>query len=90
MRTDVHGLAIRQHDMFGAPQGSFELPMTQAEIHVELTRVLDELRASETMPWETKEMQRNSIMFPDMAARLDPDEALPLITAFETELRRLR
>ncbi|MFM9853385.1 MAG: hypothetical protein ACKVOJ_11355 [Sphingomonadaceae bacterium] len=47
MRTDVHGLAIRQHDMFGQPQGSFELPMTQAEICAELSRVLDELRAEQ-------------------------------------------
>jgi hypothetical protein len=90
MRTDVHGLAVRQHDMFGQPQDSFELPMTQAEIHAELTRIVDELRAAQSMPWDIKEMQRNSIMFPDMASRLSPADAATLITAFETEMRRLR
>jgi hypothetical protein len=90
MRTDVHGLAVRQHDMFGQPQDSFELPMTQAEIHAELTRIVDELRAAQSMPWDIKEMQRNSVMFPDMASRLSSADAATLITAFETEMRRLR
>ena len=90
MRTDVHGLAIRQHDMFGQPQGTFELPMNAPEIHAELTRIVEELRAAQTMPWDIKEMQRNSIMFPDMASRLPAEDAAALVDTFEGEMRRLR
>lgn len=90
MRTDVYGMGFTQHDMFGAPQGSLEMPMTPEEIIAELTRKLNELRAADTMPWEAKELLRNTVMFPDMAGRLPSAEAAELTTAFDAEMARLR
>lgn len=90
MRTDVYGSGFKQHDMFGAPQGSLEMPMTLAEIHAELTRKLNELRAAGTMPWDQGEVLRNTVMFPDMASRLPPQDAADLNAAFDAEMARLR
>lgn len=90
MRTDVYGSGFKQHDMFGAPQGSLEMPMTQDDIVAELTRKLNELRAADTMPWEAKEVLRNTVMFPDIAGRLPPEQGAELSAAFDAEIARLR
>ena len=90
MRTDIFGLAPRQHDMFGVPQETFDVPMTVAEIRAELLTTLDMLRAAETMPWPTRMMLRIETMFPDIAAKLPADEAEALVGRFLCEMSRLR
>jgi len=90
MRTDVYGTGFTQHDMFGQPQGSLEMPMTAAEITAELTRKLDELRGAAAMPWDQREVLRNTVMFPELAARLPDDEGSAIVAAFDAEMRRLR
>lgn len=89
MRTDVHGLTPRQHDLFGASEPVLDAPMTAAEIRAELERVLAELRAAEAMPWPVKRMLETETMFPDHAARLPGEEGAALVAAFEIEMRRL-
>ena len=90
MRTDIFGLTPRQHDMFGAPQGTFDTPMTLDDIRRELGETLDTLRAAEDFPWPTRQMLTISTMFPDIAGKLPRDEAQALVAAFNTEMRRLR
>ena len=88
MRTDIFGLAPRQHDMFGAPQEAFDTVMTEDEIRTELREVLDLLHASDTMPWEARQMIQVNTMFPEIAARLP--EGDQFIADFNVEMRRLR
>ena len=90
MRTDVFGLAPRQHDMFGVAQETFDEPMTVEEIRAELLATLDLLRTSEAMPWPVRTMLRIETMFPDIAARLPPGEAETLVERFLSEMSRLR
>jgi len=89
MRTDIFGLTPRQTDMFGAPQGSFDTPMSVDDLRRELELTIAELRAASAMPWPVRRMQAIEIMFPDHAARLPRDEGEALVEAFESEMRRL-
>ena len=70
MRTDIFGLSPRQHDMFGEPQSSFDTMMSDDEIRAELQEVIDLLKGSGVMPWETRQMLQISNMFPEIAAKL--------------------
>jgi hypothetical protein len=90
MRTDIFGLAPRQHDMFGEPQGSFDTMMSADEIRSELQDVIDLLRASPSIPWETRQMLQISNMFPEIAAKLPPVEAANFIRDFNSEMNLLR
>ncbi len=90
MRTDIFGLAPRQQDMFGEPQGSLDTMMTDDEIRTELQEVIDLLRASNVMPWETRQMLQISNMFPEIATRLSDIEAAKFVETFNIEMHRLR
>lgn len=90
MRTDIFGLAPRQHDMFGAPQESFDEPMSVEEIRAELSEAVELLRRSDEMPWSTAMTLRIITMFPDIASKLPEPEATELVAAFNTEMKRLR
>lgn len=90
MRTDIYGLTPRQHDMFGEPQGSFDTPMTLAEIRRELESTLAELRAADAMPWPPRRVLETTNMFPVLAGELPPEEAARLGAAFDDQMRRLR
>ena len=89
MRTDIFGLAPRQHDLFGAPQPAFDTIMDVDDIRAELTEALELLRAAETLPWTGKREMEVRTMFPEMAARLPDGEGEALVAAFNTEMRRL-
>ncbi len=89
MRTDIFGLAPRQHDMFGAPQTAFDTIMDVDDIRTELTEALELLRSAESMPWTGKREMEVRTMFPEMAARLPVEEAEPLVAAFHAQMRRL-
>lgn len=90
MRTDIFGLAPRQHDMFGAPQESLDAPMTVAEIRDELNEALALLRRSDEMPWSTAMTLRIVTMFPEIATKLPATEAAELVAEFSVEMKRLR
>ena len=90
MRTDIFGLAPRQHDMFGAPQETFDTPMTVEEIRVELREALDLLQSSDAMPWPVKLELQVRNMFPEIASKLPSAEAADLVRAFDLEIVRLR
>ena len=90
MRTDIFGLTPRQHDMFGAPQGTFDTPMTVEEIRRELNDTLTEMRGALLMPWPQKQEVAVLTMFPDLASRLPEVEAADLVAAFNAEIDRLR
>jgi hypothetical protein len=90
MRTDIFGLAPRQQDMFGEPQGSFDTVMTDDEIRAELQDVINLLQTSNIIPWETRQMLQISNMFPEIAARLSDQEATEFVRTFNSEMHRLR
>lgn len=90
MRTDIFGLSPRQHDMFGEPQSSFDTMMTNDEIRAELHEVIELLRASNVMPWETRQMLQINNMFPEIAAKLPPVETAGFVGDFNIEMNRLR
>ncbi len=90
MRTDIFGLAPRQQDMFGEPQGSFDTVMSDDEIRAELQDVLDLLSSSNAIPWETRQMIQISNMFPEIAARLPRAEAARFTSEFDRQMNRLR
>lgn len=90
MRTDIFGLATRQHDMFGAPQESFDTPMTLEDMRAELREALSELEAADTFPWSPSRATAQRVMFGEMAGKLPEQERDALMAAFNAELRRLR
>jgi hypothetical protein len=90
MRTDIFGIAPRQKDMFGETQGVLDTMMTQDEIRTELQEVIDLLRTSEAIPWETRLMLQISNMFPNIAAKLPGTEPEDFVLKFNIEMRRLR
>ena len=90
MRTDVFGLAPRQQDMFGEPQGIFDTMMSDDEIRTELQEVIDLLSASNAIPWETRQMIQISNMFPEIAGRLPCAEAARFTGEFDHHMNRLR
>ena len=90
MRTDIFGIAPRQQDMFGEPQSSFDTMMSEDEIRAELQDVIDLLRASNVVPWETRQMLQISNMFPEIAAKLPPVETAGFVGDFNVEMSRLR
>lgn len=89
MRTDIFGLTQRQHDLFGAPQESFDMVMTDDDIRAELAEALELLRGADSMPWVGKREMEVRTMFPEMAERLGGDEGAALTAAFHAEMRRL-
>lgn len=90
MRTDIFGMAPRQHDMFGVPQETFDIPMTVDDIRAELTEALALLRCSDSMPWPVKLELQVRNMFPEIAGKLPKEEAAALVAAFDAEILRLR
>lgn len=90
MRTDIFGMAPRQHDMFGAPQESLDVPMTVEEIRQELNEAVALLRRSDKLPWSTAMTLRIITMFPEIASKLPDGDAAELVVAFEAEMKRLR
>lgn len=90
MRTDIFGLSPRQHDMFGEPQSSFDTMMSDDEIRAELQDVIELLRSSDVMPWETRQMLQISTMFPEIAEKLPPVEAARFVGDFNVEMNRVR
>jgi hypothetical protein len=90
MRTDIFGLAPRQHDLFGVEQETLDEPMTVEEIRQELNAAVALLRRSAELPWPTALTLRVITMFPEIAAKLPDDEASEIVACFNVEMERLR
>jgi len=88
----------RQGDLFGhegpdPADENFESPAYGAdpdEVREELHRLLAEMRAAESMPWDAKRTALYRTIVPQMATWLPEDEATQLCFEFETELKRLQ
>ena len=76
--------------MFGEPQGSLDTMMTEDEIRAELREVIELLRSSDLVPWDTRQMLQICNMFPEIAAHLPAGEAEAFVGDFEAEMNRLR
>lgn len=59
-------------------------------VRARLNRILAEVRAAETLPWDAAELSLYRTIFPQMTNWLPDDEARQLCFAFEEELERLK
>jgi hypothetical protein len=86
---------MKQGDLFEHPDASDEdrPPVLSyadpAKVSVELNRLLDEMRAASSMPWDAYTVGYHQLVFPQMSRWLPEDEAAQLCLAFEEELKRL-
>jgi hypothetical protein len=88
----------RQGDLFGnngpAPSDEeFETPTWYPdpdEIRAELHKILSQMRAAESMPWDDDRTALYRLIFPQMSNALPEEEGAQLRFAFETELARLQ
>lgn len=91
MATPRHG------DLFGheGPDQSdeeFETPVYYPDpdkVRAELCRILAEVRAAKTMPWNSNKAALYCVVFPQMTGCLPEEEAAQLRFDFMTELARL-
>jgi hypothetical protein len=80
-----------QPTLFDAPAAAPErLPPDLDFIRKHLHRVLRLVRNAESMPWGDAETEHWKGFFPQLTALLPPEEGHELLTAFETELARIR
>lgn len=61
-----------------------------AYVRKSLYRLLRTARDAEIMPWSDGEAASRAKQFPELAALLPLEESGPLISAFQSELTRLR
>jgi hypothetical protein len=87
----------RQGDLFGgeAPNPTdedFETPTYYPdpdEVRAELNKILGEMRAAKSMPWDNARAAVYRTIFPQMSQCLPEDEGAQLRFQFEEELARL-
>ena len=60
------------------------------EVREELHKILAEVRAAQTMPWNAKDVLLYRTIFPQMTNWLPAEEAAQLRFEFEAELARLK
>jgi hypothetical protein len=88
----------RQGDLFAGDQPDpsdedFETPVYEAdpeEVRAELHRILAEVRAAKTMPWDDSKVSLYRTIFPQMANWLPEEERTQLCFEFETQMERLK
>lgn len=87
---DLFGHAAPQADLFAgeAPQPRKVMDF-QAEARTRLTRLLEQAKAADRLPWSGRELQKLQILFPQMAEWLPGDEANQLYFEFSQEVERL-
>jgi hypothetical protein len=86
----------RQLDLFGESQpeppgveGAAVYRADPDEVRTELLRVLAEVRAAHSFPWDARGALYWRTVFPQMTNWLPNEEAAQLRFEFETEIRRL-
>jgi hypothetical protein len=88
----------RQGDLFGnnRPDSSdedFETPTYYPdpdEVRAELHKILAEVRAAKSMPWDANRAALYRTIFPQMTGCLPEEEGAQLRFQFEVELQRLK
>jgi hypothetical protein len=88
----------RQGDLFGSDhpdpsEEDFETPTYHPdpdEVRAELHRILAEMRAAKSMPWDDSRAALYRTIFPQMTGCLPEDEGAQLRFQFEEELERLK
>jgi hypothetical protein len=78
-----------QADLFGEESATPEYRADPDAVRQELHRILAEVRAAQTMPWDAKRVQLYRTIFPQMTNWLPEEEGAQLRFEFETELVRL-
>jgi hypothetical protein len=78
--------------MFADEQASYDPPkkLTADDIRQEMLALLAKARAAETMPWTPRELRTHTVLFPEMARWLAPEEGEQLLMEFMTEIERLK
>ena len=87
----------RQGDLFGSDEPNpsdenFETPTYYPdpdEVRAELNKILNEMRAAKSMPWDNARAAVYRTIFPQMSQCLPDDEGAQLRFQFEEELARL-
>jgi len=87
--------SIRQGDLFGneAADEDAETPEYHADpekVREELHRILAEMRAATSVPWEPAKERLYRTIFPQMTNWLPDDEGTQLRFEFDTEIARLK
>ncbi len=88
----------RQGDLFGSDQPDpseedFETPTYHPdpdEVRAELHKILAEMRAAKSMPWDDSRATLYRTIFPQMTGCLPEEEGAQLRFQFEEELERLK
>lgn len=90
-QPDMFGHTPQQSEMFADEQGAYDPPkrLTADDIRQEMLALLAKARASETMPWTARELRTHTVLFPEMAKWLPPEEGEQLLMDFMTEIKRL-
>ncbi len=87
--------AARQGDLFGSESADedAETPEYHADpekVREELHRILAEMRAATSLPWEPAKERLYRTIFPQMTNWLPDDEGVQLRFEFDTEMARLK
>lgn len=89
---DLFGHVPQQREMFAAadaPPARGPVKHTPDTIRAEMHRLLTEIRAASTIPWNARELRSHTAMFPYMAEWLKGGEGDQLLLEFRAELTRL-
>lgn len=88
----MFGHSPQQSEMFVSEDADYQPPkkLTADDIRDEMLALLAKARAAETMPWTARELRTHTVLFPEMAKWLPPDEGEQLLLEFETEIERLK
>ncbi len=91
-QPDLFGHTDDQGDLFGPaePQQTVWKPDPD-KVRARLERILTEMRAADTMPWNQARQNLFNKIFPDMAQLLpDREEGTQYVLQFEVEWERLK
>lgn len=89
-QPDMFGRMPNQSEMFEEPDCAPPKRLTADDIREEMLALLAKARAAETMPWTSRELRTHTVLFPEMAKWLPPEEGEQLLLEFETEIERLK
>jgi hypothetical protein len=91
-QPDMFGHTPQQAEMFSDSEAACEPPkkLTADDIRQEMLALLAMARAAETMPWTPRELRTHTVLFPEMARWLAPEEGEQLLMEFMTEIERLK
>ena len=79
-----------ENDLFAEDTPTPEYRADPDEVRAELLRILAEVRAADTLPWEPRKALVYSTTFPQMTLWLPEEEGAQLRLAFEAEMERLK